>query len=72
MKLCPVAAVTGPPGRAPGQKDLCSFGSEDNAQTFDPMFPARRLRGHWKGHRKGRFMLCAFSFPDVLQGFLFK
>ena len=30
IKLFPVAPVTGPPGRVPGQKDLCSLRSEDS------------------------------------------
>ena len=30
MKLSPVNPVTGLPGRVPGQKDVCSLGSEDS------------------------------------------
>ena len=30
IKLFPVTLVTGPPGRASGQKDLCALGSEDS------------------------------------------
>ena len=29
-KLCPVTPVTGLPGRVPGQRDLCSLGSDDS------------------------------------------
>ena len=64
IKLFPVALVTGPPGRVSGQKDLCSLGSEDSTQNFDPWAPASRSGeppGHRRGHRPKRFMfMCLF------------
>ena len=43
IKLFPVAPVTSPPGQVSGEKDLCSLGSEDSTQNFDPWPPGREI-----------------------------
>ena len=67
IELFPVALVTGPPGRVFGQKDLCSLGSEDSTQSFDPWPPGRETprSPEWSPAKK-IYVYVPFSFLSTI------
>ena len=66
-KLCPVTPEAGDAGRAPGQKYLCSLGSEDSTKYLTPGHPIRRLPPTGRSPANKIYVYVPFSFLSLEQ-----
>ena len=65
IKLSPVTPLTHLAGQVPGQKDLCSWGSEDSTQNWTPNHPAGRMPPRQRSHRPKKIHVYKpFSFSN--------